>query len=33
MTDSSARCRSDEVATRRWTERLERFAAGNHLQF
>jgi transposase len=30
MTDSSARARSDAVATRRWAERLERFAAGNH---
>ena len=30
MSDSSARSRSDAVATRRWTERLERFAAGHH---
>lgn len=30
MSDSSARSRSDAVATRRWAERLERFAAGNH---
>ncbi len=29
MSDSSARCRSD-ATTRRWAERLERFAAGNH---
>lgn len=28
MSDSSARSRSDAVATRRWVERLERFAAG-----
>ena len=30
MSDSSTRCRSDAAATRRWVERLERFAAGNH---
>ncbi|VTT98813.1 Uncharacterized protein OS=Alteromonas macleodii str. 'Aegean Sea MED64' GN=I533_09200 PE=4 SV=1 [Gemmataceae bacterium] len=30
MSDSSARSRSDAAATRRWAERLERFAAGNH---
>jgi hypothetical protein len=30
MSDSSARSRSDAIATRRWVERLERFAAGNH---
>jgi len=30
MSDSSARFRSDAIATRRWVERLERFAAGNH---
>ena len=30
MSDSSARSRSDAFATRRWAERLERFAAGNH---
>ncbi len=30
MPDSSARFRSDAVATRRWVERLERFSAGNH---
>ncbi len=30
MSDSSARSRSDAVATRRWAERLERFVAGNH---
>jgi hypothetical protein len=30
MSDSSARSRSDAVATRLWAERLERFAAGNH---
>ena len=30
MSDSSARSRYDAVATRRWAERLERFAAGNH---
>ena len=30
MSDSSARSRFDAVATRRWTERLERFATGNH---
>ena len=29
MSDSSARSRAD-AATRRWAERLERFAAGNH---
>ena len=29
MPDSSTRSRSD-AATRRWVERLERFAAGNH---
>ena len=29
MSDSSARSRSDAVATRRWAERLERFAAGD----
>jgi hypothetical protein len=28
--DSSARSRFDAVATRRWLERLERFAAGDH---
>lgn len=30
MSDSSARSRSDAAAHRRWAERLERFAAGNH---
>ncbi len=30
MPDSSARSRSDAAANRRWAERLERFAAGNH---
>ena len=30
MSDSSARSRSDAAATRRWVERLERFAAGQH---
>ncbi|HUR53862.1 MAG TPA: hypothetical protein VMZ71_07010 [Gemmataceae bacterium] len=30
MSESSARSRYDAVATRRWTERLERFAAGDH---
>lgn len=30
MSDSSARSRSGAVATRRWAERFERFAAGNH---
>ena len=30
MSDSSARSRTDAVATRSWAERLERFAAGNH---
>ena len=30
MSDSSSRSRSDAAATRRWAERLERFAAGNH---
>ena len=30
MSDSSARSRSDAVATRGWAERLERFAAGHH---
>jgi len=30
MSDSSSRSRSDAVATSRWAERLERFAAGNH---
>ena len=30
MSDSSARSRYDAVATQRWTERLERFAAGDH---
>jgi len=30
MSDSSARSRSAAAATRRWVERLERFAAGNH---
>ena len=30
MSDSSARSRSDAAATRRWVERLERFAAGTH---
>ena len=29
MPDSSPRSRAD-AATRRWVERLERFAAGNH---
>ena len=29
MSDSSTRSRSDAAATRRWVERLERFAAGN----
>jgi hypothetical protein len=29
VSDSSARSRAD-AATRRWVERLERFAAGNH---
>jgi transposase len=28
--NSSTRSRSDAAATRRWVERLERFAAGNH---
>ena len=30
MSDSSTRSRADATATRRWAERLERFAAGNH---
>ena len=30
MSDSSTRSRSDAAATRRWAERLERFAAGTH---
>ena len=30
MSDTSARSRSDAVATRRWAERFERFAVGNH---
>ena len=30
MSDSSPRSRSDAAATRRWVERLERFAAGPH---
>ena len=30
MSDSSARPSSDDAATQRWVERLERFAAGNH---
>lgn len=30
MPDSSPHPRSDAAATRRWVERLERFAAGNH---
>ena len=30
MSDSSPRSRSDAAATRRWVERLERFAAGQH---
>jgi transposase len=30
MPNSSARSRSDTVATRRSTERLQRFATGNH---
>lgn len=30
MSDSSARSRSDAAATRRWVERLERFATGKH---
>ena len=30
MSDSSIRSRSDAAATRRWVERLERFAAGNY---
>lgn len=30
MSDSSTRSSSDAAATRRWVERLERFAAGNH---
>ena len=30
MSDSSARSHSDAVAARRWVERLERFATGNH---
>jgi hypothetical protein len=30
VVDSSPRSRSDAAATRRWVERLERFAAGNH---
>ncbi len=30
MPESSTHSRSDAAATRRWVERLERFAAGNH---
>jgi transposase len=30
MSTSSSRSRFDEAATRRWVERLERFAAGQH---
>ena len=30
MSDSSTRSRADAAATRRWAERLDRFAAGNH---
>jgi transposase len=30
VSDSSTRSRSDVAATKRWVERLERFAAGNH---
>ena len=30
MSDSSTPSRSDAAATRRWVERLERFAAGTH---
>ena len=30
LSDSSARSRPDAAATRRWVERLERFAAGRH---
>lgn len=30
MSDSSTRSRADAAATRRWVERLERFAAGDH---
>ena len=30
MPDSSTRSRADAAATRRWVERLERFAASNH---
>ncbi len=30
MSDSAARSRSAVVATKRWVERLERFAAGNY---
>ena len=30
MSDSSTRSRSAAAATRKWAERLERFAAGNH---
>jgi transposase len=30
VSDSSTRVRSDAAATRRWVERLERFAASNH---
>jgi transposase len=30
VSDSSPRSRSDAAATRRWVERLERFAAGHH---
>ena len=30
MSDSSTRSRSDAVATRRWVDRIERFAAGDH---
>jgi hypothetical protein len=30
MSDSSACSRINEAATRRWVERLERFAAGDH---
>jgi transposase len=30
VSDSSPRSHADAAATRRWAERLERFAAGNH---
>lgn len=30
MSDSSVRSRAEAAATRRWVERLERFAASNH---